>query len=346
MIAPAPGAGRPGTGIPGTGGSSNGRPSTGESGRNAPGTSASGTSASGIGIAVGGAAVQQTGAAVAAGLFPAIGVVGATAFRQIVMACVHVPLARRHLRGLTRAQVASGILLGLALGAMNLMIYLAIDRIGLGLAVTLEITGPLALAVLAGRRLPDVLCAAVAFAGVLLIARPSSPADPVGVAFGLAAAVCWAGYILATKTAGARLPGLAGSAIASLTTVAVFVPAALITVDPSQVDARVIGLGVLAGLLSSAVPYGTDLLALRRLPTSAFSMLMSIHPSLAALAGWMLLGERLDLLDVLAIALISLANTAAAVIAARTSRAQRTGADPGLEPDIGGPAPPEARPQA
>ena len=257
---------------------------------------------------LGGATAQQTGAALAASLFESLGIIGVIAVRQIVMASTHIPLARPNLRRLTRTQLLLGVALGAVMSSMNLCLYLAIDRIGLGLAVTIEFLGPLTLALLASRRLLNALCALVGAAGVVLLMRPDSSGDPLGLLLGAGAGASWAGYILTNKAAGARLPGLQATALASGTSVILFVPAACFLVDAGALTPTVLLIGVAAGLLASAVPYAADLFVLRRLDAGLYSILMSIHPVVAALAGFVVLHEVLSLLDMAAIALICAAN--------------------------------------
>lgn len=274
---------------------------------------------SGIGMLVFGASSQQFGAAVGASLFPVLGPIGVVAMRQLVMAAVHLPLGRPPVSRMSRSQLALGIGLGVVMGMMNLTLYLAIERIGLGLAVTLEFLGPLALALLSSKRLLNVVCALAAAAGVYILAGPQTSNDVTGILLGLSAGACWAGYILTNRAAGARLPGLQASAMAATVSVVMFVPVAAFTVDFEELTTAVILIGVLAGLLASAVPYAADLFVLRRIPPGLYSLLVSIHPALAALAGLILLSETLTVLEVVAIAVITLANVLAVAALYRTN---------------------------
>ncbi len=249
-----------------------------------------------------------------------LGPVGVVAVRQVVMAAVHLPLGRPPVLSMTRGQLMLGIGLGVVMGMMNLTLYLAIDRIGLGLAVTLEFLGPLTLALLSSKRLINVVCALAAASGVYILAGPQTSNDLVGILLGLSAGACWAGYILTNRAAGARLPGLQASAMAAVTSVVMFVPVAAFTVDLSGVTTQVILIGILAGVLSSAVPYAADLFVLRRIPPGLYSLMVSIHPALAALAGLVLLAETLTLLEVVAIAVITLANVLAVAAVYRDNK--------------------------
>lgn len=272
---------------------------------------------------VAGATAQQTGAALAASLFPVLGIVGVVAVRQLVMALTHIPVARPNPFRLGRRRLLLGIALGVVMSSMNFFLYLSIDRIGLGLAVTIEFLGPLTLALLASRRLLNALCALAGAAGVVLLTRPDSSGDPLGILLGLGAGASWAGYILLNKAAGARLPGLQATALASATSVILFVPAAFFTVDFHKITAAVLLVGLAAGLLASAVPYAADLYVLRRLPAGFYSIMMSIHPVVAAAAGFVILGEVLGLIDIAAIALICAANIAVVLAASPNRHARR-----------------------
>lgn len=274
----------------------------------------------GLAVLFGGATAQQTGAALAASLFGSLGIIGVLAVRQIVMAATHIPLGRPNLRRLSRTQLLLGIALGLVMSSMNLFLYLAIDRIGLGLAVTVEFLGPLTLALVASRGALNVVCALVGAGGVVLLTRPDSSGDPLGLLLGAGAGASWAGYILLNKAAGARLPGLQATALASATSVVLFVPAAMLMVDAGALTPRVLLIGLAAGLLASALPYAADLFVLRRLPAGLYSIMMSIHPVVAALAGLVILHEVLGLLDMAAIALICTANI---IVVLAGSRARR-----------------------
>src|SRR5688572_31012904 len=157
---------------------------------------------------VGGAASNQVGAGIGAHAFPAMGAAGVVAVRQLVAAVVLLPVARPPVRRMTWSQWWPVLLLALVFAVMNLSLYTAIDRIGLGLAVTLEFLGPLAVALAGSRGRLDLLCAAAAGAGVYVLVLPSGSSDWIGVGCGLLAAGCWASYILLNRLLGQRLPGL------------------------------------------------------------------------------------------------------------------------------------------
>jgi inner membrane transporter RhtA len=170
---------------------------------------------------------------------------------------------------------------------MNLSLYTAVDRIGLGLAVTLEFLGPLGVALAGSRTLTDLLCALVAGGGVYVLVLPGPASDYAGVGFGLLAAACWAAYILLNRLVGRRLPGLQAPAAATTVSAVLYVPVTFVV----GWDAAGIGYAVAAGVLCSVLPYAADVVALRRLPTRFFGLIQSVHPVAAALAGAVVLAQ-------------------------------------------------------
>jgi len=261
-------------------------------------------------------ASNQTGAAVGAHAFPAIGPAGVVAVRQLVAAAVLLPTVRPPLRTFSRAQWWPVLLLGVVFGAMNLGLYTAIDRVGLALAVTLEFLGPLAVALAGSRRLVDLACAVAAGLGVYVLVLPSGSTDFVGVGCGLLAAACWAGYILLNRLAGQRLPGLQATAAASGVSTLMFLPVAALVVLRGELTGAALAYAVTAGLLSSIVPYALDLTALRTVPTRFFGMFMSVHPVLGAISGLVILRQGLPWHEALGIAVVVTTN----VVAVGTTR--------------------------
>ncbi|MEU4563119.1 EamA family transporter [Actinoplanes sp. NPDC023936] len=249
--------------------------------------------AAGLATMVGSAASNQVGAAVGAHAFGVIGPAGVVAVRQFVAAAVLLPVARPNLRRFTWAQWWPTLLLGLVFATMNLSLYTAVDRIGLGLAVTLEFLGPLAVALGGSRTRRDLVCAAGAGAGVYLLVLPGGSSDWFGIGSGVLAAVCWAAYILLNRLLGARLPGLQAPAAATTVSALMYVPVVVALVARGSWSWPAVAFAVGAGVLSSVVPYACDLVALRTVPPRFFGVVMSIHPVFAALAGLVLLGEVL-----------------------------------------------------
>lgn len=265
----------------------------------------------------------QIGAAVGAHAFPLIGPAGVVALRQLVAAAVLLPIARPRLRRLTWSQWRPTLLLGLVFVAMNLSLYMSIDRIGLGLAVTLEFLGPLAVALLTSRRPRDIGIAAAAGVGVYVLVLPDGSTDMVGIGLALLAAACWALYIVLNRTVGQRLAGLQAPAIASTIAALIYLPVlvALVAQGALTVEALLYALG--AGLLSSAVPYATDLVVLRVVPPHLFGVLMSAQPGLAAVAGVLLLGQIPSENEWIGIFIIAAANATAVWASHRGQRRSR-----------------------
>jgi inner membrane transporter RhtA len=216
---------------------------------------------------------------------------------------------------------------GLVLGVMNFSIYQSFARIPLGVAVTIEFLGPLAVAVASSRRALDAVWIVLAGAGVLLLteggagqASHASRAGPVlglstqaaGVAFALLAATCWAGYILLSRATGRRFAGSSGLVIAMVVAAALVTGPAITAAGPALARPAVIAAGLAIGLLSSVIPYRLELEALRRVPARVFGIWMSLEPAVAALIGLVLLGESLLVRQWLAIALVIVACAGAA----------------------------------
>lgn len=269
---------------------------------------------SGLALMLTGALSNQLGAAAGASAFGVITPVGVVAVRQWVAGLTLLLMARPRLRSFTRAQWWPVLLLALVFGTMNVTLYSAVDRIGLGLAVTLEFLGPLAVALVASRRRVDLACAVLAGLGVVVLLRPQPSTDYLGIGLALLAACCWAAYILLNRTVGRRVPGAAGSAAAAVVSGLVFVPVgALVLLHHPPTPAALV-LAVTAGVLASAVPMVVDLFALRRVPARFFGLFMSVHPVLAALVGLVVLGQRLAWLSWLAIGAVVAANALAVLL--------------------------------
>jgi inner membrane transporter RhtA len=277
-----------------------------------------------VALVLGGAVSVQSGAAVAALLFPRAGVAGVVTLRLVIAAVVLLAVARPRLRGHHRTDWLAVGSFGVALAGMNVLIYQAIERIPLGVAVTVEVLGPLALSVITGRRASSWLWAALALGGVVLLARGGAAVDDldlVGVAFAAGAAAMWAAYIVFSARVGARFPRADGLALAMAVAAALTLPWGLIAAGPALLDPVTVGLGAAVALLSSVLPYTLELLALRRLPTSTFAVLMSLGPAIAALAGYVVLDQALTPVQLLAIGLV----VAASAGAVRTANSRPAG---------------------
>jgi inner membrane transporter RhtA len=274
-----------------------------------------------VGLVLGGALSVQFGSAVAALLFPRTGVAGAVTLRLTIGALLMLAGCRPRLRGHHRGDWAAVVAFGLALAGMNSIFYQAIERIPLGPAVTLEVLGPLVLSVLTARRLAAWCWAGIALAGVALLGHGGfDRLDPVGAALALAAGAMWAAYIICSARVGARFPKADGLALALAAAALLTLPIGLIGAGTRLWHPAVLGLGTGLALLASVLPYTLELLALRRLPTSTFAVLMSLGPAIAALAGWLVLGQALHPVEVLAIGLV----IAASIGAVRAGRPTAT----------------------
>jgi len=261
----------------------------------------------------------NAGAAWAKGLFPAVGSEGVTALRVGLAALILLAIVRPWRFGRpARADVGNLLVYGLMLGAMNLCIYRAFERIPLGIAVAIEVTGPLAVVVLSSRHARDfvwVVCAGFGL-WLLLPVAGATQLDPAGIAYALAAAFCWAMYIVFGK----RVSTLnSGQAVAwGLLAASVFaVPFGVAHAGMALFTPAMLAGGVAVALLSSALPYSLEMMALRRLPQRVFGILVSSGPAIAALAGFIWLGERLTSLQWLAILLVIVASSGAAATAGK-----------------------------
>ncbi|WP_210569206.1 DMT family transporter [Streptomyces sp. GESEQ-4] len=272
----------------------------------------------GVATMAGSGLSNQIGAAIGSLAFPVIGPVGVVAVRQYVAAAVLLAVGRPRLRSFTWGQWWPVLLLAVVFGTMNLSLYSAIDRIGLGLAVTLEFLGPLSIALAATRRRLDACGALLAAAGVVVLMRPQPSADYLGMGLALLAALCWASYILLNRTVGRRIPGAQGSAAAAGLSALMFLPVGLVVAVQHPPTLMATACAVAAGVLSSAVPYLADLFALRRVPAAAFGLFMSVNPVLAAVVGWVGLGEGLGWMEWAGITAVVIAN--ALSVLARSDR--------------------------
>jgi inner membrane transporter RhtA len=254
---------------------------------------------------------NQVGAGVGAHAFNAIGPAGVVAVRQVVAAAVLLPAARPPLRSMSWAQWWPALLLAAVFGVMNLSLYTAIDRIGLGLAVTLEFLGPLAVALLGSKSRADLLTALAAALGVYILVLPGPSSDAVGLGLALLAAACWAAYILLNRIAGTRLPGLQAPAVATGLSAMAYLPVLAVLMASDRLTGAPLLYAIAAGVLSSVVPYAADLSALRYVPQQLFGIFMSAQPVMAAVVGVLLLGQLLEAHEWVGILVVVLANARA-----------------------------------
>ena len=263
----------------------------------------------------------QLGAAIAKSLFDSLGPGGTVFLRIAFAALVLFLLVRPKLGGHDRAGYLVAGLFGLALAGMNFSIYLAFDRIPLGVAVTLEFVGPLGVAVAGSRRALDLLWVVLAAAGILLLAPlgvlGGMDLDPVGVAFALLAGCLWASYIILSARTGSAFSGGTGLVIALCVGTLVLFPFGIAGAGPALLDPKLLLAGFGVAMLSSAIPYSLELEALRKLPARVFGVLMSLEPAVAALAGLVVLGERLEMRAVAAILFVTIAAAGASLFGGR-----------------------------
>ena len=246
----------------------------------------------------------QFGAALAATLFDEVDAAAVSVLRLGFAAVVLLVIWRPRPRAHARKDLGLAGLFGLCLGAMNFTFYEALERIPLGIAVTIEFAGPLAVAVFTSRRRLDVAWALLAAVGILLLAGPGGDADATGVLFAALAAGFWAAYILLAARAGERFRGGEGLALAMVVAVLVPLGPGLASGPGDLLDAEVIAIGFGVALLSSAIPYSLETEALRRMPKNVFGVLMSLEPAVAAFAGFLVLSQGLVAREVVAIGFV------------------------------------------
>lgn len=272
-----------------------------------------------VALVVAGGLSVQFGSAVAVLLMPRAGALGVVTLRLVLAAAVLLVVCRPRIRGYSRADWGTVLAFGAAMSGMNILFYLAVDRIPLGAAVTLEVLGPLALSVIASRHLANLLWAGLALAGVVLLSGGGfDRLDPAGAGFALAAGAMWAGYIVFSARTGRRFPQADGLALAMAVGAVISLPFGIVEAGDRLLVPSTIGLGLAVALMSSVLPYTLELLALRRLPAPTFAILMSLEPAIAATAGFLVLHQALGLTDALAIALVIAASMGAVRTQARS----------------------------
>ena len=266
----------------------------------------------------------SVGTSFAKHLFPAIGAEGTTAYRILFAMLLLMALWRPWRRRWTLQDIGPLALYGVTLGAMNLLFYTSLKTIPFGLAIAIEFTGPLAVALWTSRRATDLLWVALAAAGLALIlpwqGRDAPGAlDPAGMGFALAAGVCWALYIVFGQQVAHRYGGLA-TPMGMLAAAVLVLPIGVAQAGAALLDTRWLLAGLAVAVLSSAIPYTLEMYVLRHLPKRTFSILLSLEPAVGAVAGWIVLAERLSLQQMLAMAFIMTASMGAAWSAGREAR--------------------------
>ncbi|HEX5526335.1 MAG TPA: EamA family transporter [Solirubrobacterales bacterium] len=255
----------------------------------------------------------QTGSALATGLFDSIGPAGAVFLRAGFGALALLALMRRQWSGLWEWPHRDVWLLGVSVAAVNLFFYAALDRLPLGITVTLEFVGPLGVALFGSRRRRDLVWALLAAAGIVLLSggTEGQGVDALGVGLALTAGVFWAAYILQSARVGALEPGIRGATLAAVISTVLVAPLGLAQGGAEIFAPSHLLIGAAVGVLSTAIPYAFEMEALRRLPQAVFGVLMSLEPAVAAAIGFLALSQDLSAREVVAIAFVVIASAGA-----------------------------------
>ena len=277
-------------------------------------TQARGGKAGPVGLALTAMASIQVGAALAKDMFAAVGAQGAVTMRVVLATAILMAVLRPWRTPIAWREWRLVLPYGAVLGLMNLCFYSALRTVPLGVAVALEFTGPLAVAVIASHRWLDLLWVALAVLGIALMHAPDTtgPIDPQGAAYALGAGAFWALYIVFGKRAsvlGSARAAALGLAVAML----VVVPVGIATAGSRLLDIELLPRALAVAILSSALPYTLEMVALKRLPQRTFGILMSVGPAMAALLGFVMLGEHLSLMQCAAIACVIAASLGSVV---------------------------------
>lgn len=260
----------------------------------------------------------QGGATVAKRIFPLLGPAGTSALRLFFATLILWAIFHPWKQKLSREQLQKLFVYGACLGFMNLSFYFALERIPLGLAVSLEFTGPLAVAIFTSRKKIDYIWAVLAGLGIFLIlpeTQGPSALDPVGVILAVVAGIFWAGYILYGKKAGNGIPGGLAATWGMTFAALMVIPAGLYTSSDKIFSLDIIPFGIGVAILSSALPYTLEMLSLKKIPTKTFGVLMSLEPAIAAIAGLLFLNEQLTMFQWFAMLLIMLSSLGSSLTA-------------------------------
>jgi len=263
----------------------------------------------------------QSGASLAKSMFPVVGAQGTTTLRLIFASVIMLILLRPWRARFTASTLRTVIVYGMALGGMNLLFYMSLNTVPLGIAVALEFTGPLAIAIYASRRAMDFLWIGLAVIGLLLLIPTGdsrSGIDLVGAAYALGAGVCWAVYILFGQKAGAD-NGIQTAALGVMIAALFVAPVGIVHAGATLLTPSLIPVAIGVAILSTAVPYTLEMVALTRIPARTFGTLMSMEPAFGALSGLLFLHEYLSVAQWLAIACIILASAGATMTMRRQS---------------------------
>jgi len=274
--------------------------------------------ASGVALAIASMSIIQLGAALSEPLFDRIAPSGTVVLRLVFAALILWPFVRPRLRGRSRADLRAAVALGVCSGALTLAFFEAISRIPLGVAVTIEFLGPLGVALAGSRHVRDVVWVALAGGGVALLTLGDGAGEPIelaGVLFALLSGCCWAAYIVLTKQVGARWQGFDGLAVSLAVAAVVSLPFGLTGAGSELLQPGVLLAGIGLALLMPLIPYALELVSLRRLPTALFGVIMSLEPAIAALLGFLVLSQSLEVTGIVAIAMVVVASVGATLSA-------------------------------
>lgn len=266
--------------------------------------------------ALGAIASVQLGATVARHLFDVLGATGTVFLRVGFGACILLAIARPRWPRFESRQWRAIVLFGLVIAGMNLCFYQAIARIPLGIAVTIEFIGPLGVAIAGSRKALDFVWAIMAAAGVAMLSIGGGNVTQLGALLALGAAAGWAAYIVLSQRVGRLVPGPDGLAVALSVGALALLPFGIAAGGRRLLDFRNLGIGLVVAVLSSAVPFSLEFAALRRLSSQVFGILMSLEPAMGAAAGYLFLGQRLSLRDLIGIGLVMVASAGATRTAA------------------------------
>lgn len=297
-----------------------------------------GPAAIGIALVLLGIVSVQFGSAIAKASYGQIDAIGIVTMRLVFSAIIMLAITRPRLWGWTGEQWRPVILLGVLLALMNGMFYMSITTIPIGVAVTLEMIGPLTVAIAQTRRWSDALWVGLAAIGVVLLGARSfaGELDPLGIVLALGAGAAWGGYILASRQVGAKVKGLGGLAGAMGVSAIIAIPIGTASTIPAVIaNPFVLLIGLAIAVCASAVPYGLELSALRRIGTREFGILMALEPAAASLMGFLIVHEHLTFTELLAIVLVAVASAGVAMTAARPKRRSARDAPDELPPPLG-----------
>ncbi|MGB9183731.1 MAG: EamA family transporter, partial [Solirubrobacteraceae bacterium] len=256
----------------------------------------------------------QFGSAVASTLFASIGPGGAVLLRLVSATLVLLIISRPRIRTRTRRELLLAASFGIVLAAMNLSFYEAIRRIPLGIGVTIEFIGPLMVAVAGTRKRVDFLWVALAALGIVALMRGDAHGvDTLGAGLALIAGCMWGAYILINARVGRAFADGAGLTLAMCVAAIAALPAGVIEGGARILTPHSLAVGAAVGMLSSAIPYSLEMEALRRIATNVFGVLMSLEPAVAALAGFLILGQNLSVRELVGIALVVVASVGASL---------------------------------